>query len=684
MVPVAHDVAPLAAAPHGMMRGTLGAVGPPLLFGLRLWASVCLAYYLAFWLELDNAAWAGLSAAIACQPRLGASLRKGWFRMIGTVVGAVAIVVLTALFPQHRGAFLVSLALWSAACALVATLVANFTSYAAALAGYTAAIIAADLLGPTGGGPHGDVFMLAVTRTTEICIGIASAGVVLAGTDVGSARRRLAALLASLSSAVARQFLGAFARSGPHPADGGDPRELIRRVVAGGPVIDEAIGESIRLRSHSPVLQDGLDGLLTALAGWRAVALHLAQHRDPADRRDARAILHSVPRDVRFLADAEDPTRWTADPSGVRILCEGAARALVSMPTATPSLRLVADQTASAFQGLTRALDALVLLVSDSDPPRPTRPRVWLSVPDLLPPLVNAARAFVTIGAVAAFWIATAWPNGASAITWAAVPVLLFSPRADQSYGFAAQFMMGDAVAIVFAAIVAFGVLPALSTFVAFSLALGLYLVPAGALVVRSNSSPMFTAMAFNFLAALSPLNQMSYDPQSFYNTALAILLGNGAAAVAFGLVLPPSPALRTRRLLRFALRELRGLAAGPIPRTNDQWEHRINGKIYAMPDAATGRDWGRLLTALSTGTAMLELRRAARELKIASEVDSAIETFVQGRSALTAARLAQVDERLAARSVDPAPSLRARASILVIQEALTSQASYFDSGART
>ena len=80
----------------------------------------------------------------------------------------------------------------------------------------------------------------------------------------------------------------------------------------------------------------------------------------------------------------------------------------------------------------------------------------------------------------------------------------------------------------------------------------------------------------------------------------------------------------------------------------------------------------------------MLELRRAARELKIASEVDSAIETFAQGRSALTAARLAQVDERLAARSVDPAPSLRARASILVIQEALTSQASYFDSGART
>jgi uncharacterized membrane protein YccC len=687
MVPLAHAVAtPLAARwrLHGRMRSTLGAVAPPLLFGLRLWASVCLAYYLAFWLELDTAAWAGLSAAIVCQPRLGASLRKGWFRMIGTVVGAVAIVVLTAIFPQQRGAFLVCLALWGGACALVATLVANFTSYAAALAGYTAAIVAADQLGPTGGGPHGDVFMLAVTRTTEICIGIASAGLVLAGTDLGSARRRLAALLASLSSEVARPFLGAFARSGSQPADGGDPRELIRRVVAAEPAIDEAIGESIQLRSRLPVLQDALDGLLAALAAWRAIALHLAQHGDPADRRDARAILGRIPRDVRLLADAGDPTRWTADPSGLRILCEDAARALVSMPTATPSLRLVGDQTASALKGLSRALDGLALLVNDSEPSRPTRRRVWLSVSDWLTPLVNAARAFVAIGAVAAFWIATAWPNGASAITWAAVPVLLFSPRADQSYGFAAQFMMGNAVAIVFAAIVAFGVLPALSTFVAFSLALGLYLVPAGALVVRSNSSPMFNAMAFNFLAALAPANQMSYDTRAFYNTALAILLGNGAAALAFRLVLPPSPALRTRRLLRFALRELRGLAAGPIPQTNDRWEDGMHGKIRAMPDAATARDWGRLLTALSTGTAMLELRRAARELEIASEVDSAIETFAQGRSALTAARLAQVDKRLAARSVDPAPTLRARASILVIQEALTSQTSYFDSGART
>src|ERR1700746_1989659 len=154
--------------------GVLQASGPPLLFGLRLWAWACLAPYVAFWLELDNAYWAGTSAAIVCQPHLGASLRKGWFRLIGTVVGAVAIVVLTACFPQDRALFLVSLALWGSACAFVATLLRNFAAYAAALAGYTAAIIAMDQLGATGG-LNGQAFMLAIDRASEICIGIVCA-----------------------------------------------------------------------------------------------------------------------------------------------------------------------------------------------------------------------------------------------------------------------------------------------------------------------------------------------------------------------------------------------------------------------------------------------------------------------------------------------------------------------------
>src|ERR1700691_498635 len=162
----------------GRQANALTAAVPPLLFALRLWASVCLALFIAFWLELDNPFWAGASAAAVCQPQLGAALRKGWFRMIGTVIGATMIVALTALFPQDRIGFLALLAVWGGACAFTATLLRDFASYGAALAGYTAAIIAADTLGATGGASP-EVFWIAVWRASEIWIGIACAGLVL-------------------------------------------------------------------------------------------------------------------------------------------------------------------------------------------------------------------------------------------------------------------------------------------------------------------------------------------------------------------------------------------------------------------------------------------------------------------------------------------------------------------------
>jgi uncharacterized membrane protein YccC len=270
---------------------------------LRLWAAVCFALYIAFWLQLDNAHWAGTSAAVVCQPSLGASLRKAWFRMIGTVVGAVAIVVLTACFTQDRMDFLLGLALWGAACGLMATLLRNFASYAAALAGLTAAIIASDELGAVGGA-NGEVFMLAVTRASEICIGIICAGVVLAATDFGGARHRLVAQLATISSEIAGWLAGTFLLIGPEQSKTRPiRRDLIRRVTALDPVIDEALGESSDLRPHSPTLQAAVGGLFAALSGWRTAAVHLELFRNDQARREAYIVLENIPPELRSVSN---------------------------------------------------------------------------------------------------------------------------------------------------------------------------------------------------------------------------------------------------------------------------------------------------------------------------------------------------------------------------------------------
>jgi uncharacterized membrane protein YccC len=656
------------------------AAGPPLLFGLRLWVSVCLALYVAFWLELDDAYWAGVTAALVCQPHLGASLRKGWFRMIGTVVGAVAIVVLTACFPQNRVAFLVGLALWGAGCALVGTILRNSLAVAAQLAAITAAIIANSELGDFGGA-NGDAFTLAVIRCTEIFVGIVSAGVVLAGTDFGSAQRRLAALFAALAAEITGRFTGSLALVGPElPETQPMRQEFLRRVIALDSVIDEAIGECPQLRYRSPVLQTAVNGLFAAIAGWRVMAVHFAKLPHDQARQGAATVLQAVPKELLSDPEQEQPARWIADPLGLDRVCNAGVQALIALPAGTPSLRLLADQTAKVLAAVSHALNGLALLVGDSARPTPRRGGVLPCVPDWLPALVNAGRIFVAVGAVELFWIVTAWPNGARAITFAVIGVIIIAPRADQAYAAAMSFMVGTGLTAIFAAIIAFAILPNTETFAGFSLAIGLVLVPAGAGVAQPWQTPMFTAMAAFFCFLLAPSNQMIYDPQQFYNAALATVAGLCVAALSFRLLPPLSPAFRARRLLALTLRDLRRAASGSIPRSPDAWEGRVFSRLSVLPAVAEPLHRSQLVAALSVGTEIIRLRRICRRFDLGFDLDAALEAMARGDSAMTIVRLTRVDEALAARPGGAA--LRARSGILAMSEALTEHAAYFGAGA--
>jgi uncharacterized membrane protein YccC len=659
------------------MAAALRSATPALLFGLRLWAAVCLALYIAFWLQLDSPSWAGTTAAIVCQPSLGASLRKGWFRMVGTPIGGIAIVVLTACFPQDSTVFLISLALWGAACAFASTILQNYAAYAAALAGYTAVIIASDQLGATGG-LNGEAFTLAISRVTEIGIGIVSAGIVLAGTDLGDARRQLATLFAGLAEGIMAKFTGTLQAAGSGQPDS-QPirRDFIRRVIALDPIIDQAIGESSQIRYHSPVLQKAVDGLFAALSGWRAIANHLVWLPDDQARAEAAIVLQSLP--PRLISLPDHPAAWTADPTGLHKICEAGVHRLIALEVETPSQRLLADKAAEGLAGMGQALNGLALLVAE--PARPVlRDGVFrLHVSDWLPALVNAGRTFVTILAVALFWIVTAWPSGAEAITWAAIPSILFAPRADQAYASAKGFVAGAFIAAVAAAVVAFAVLPNLETFAAFSLAIGIWLVPAGAIAHRWRKVA-FIYMAAYFVPVLAPANQMSFDTVAFYNTAMAIVSGAGAAALSFCLMPPLSPAFRTRRLLALTLRDLRRLV---MDRTFSDWAGHIHGRLSAMPAEATPLQRAQVLAALSLGTEIILLRPLARQFGLGPDLEDALAAVSEGRSAIAIARMKRLDGALAGLGTTETAALRGRGSILVISDVLTKHPEYFDIGVK-
>ena len=659
---------------------TAHAAGPPLGFGLRVWVSVCLALYIAFWLELDNPTWAATTAAIVCQPSLGVSVRRGWFLLIGTLVGAIASVILAAMFPQDRVGFLLGLALWGGACAFASTVFRNFAGYAAALAGWTTAIVAYRLLGASGGA-NGDVFTLAVARASEVSVGTVCAVTVLTTTQFGGARRRLAAAIAGAAAEIADGFTEALRSAGSDFVDALSPRrELTRRVIALDQLVEEAIGESFQLQYHSRILQRAMNGLFTALAGWRTAAVHLAQVRNERARAEAETVLRALPPELLSAFRQNQTTYWTSAPDHLRESCEASESALIAMPVHGATLRLLADQTIATLTGISQTLDGLALLVGQRMRSIPNRGGDrHLHASDWLPLLVNGARAFVAIGSVELFWVVTAWPSGALAILTATICVLLLASRAEQAYGAATKFVVGACVSVILAALVKLVVLPHLETFIGLSLAIGAVLIPVGfALAKQWQAAVLFPTM-FLFLLLLGPTNPMNYDAAQFFNGALAIVGGLVAGALSFTLIPPLSPAIRARRLLTLALRDLRRLAAAPKASPIEDWQIRILSRLAAFPDQGLPTQRAQLVAALSAGNEIIRLRGICRRLA-SNVLEQALGALREGNIALAIARFSSLDRDLGTSAIPNA--LHASASILVICEALTQYRAYFETGA--
>jgi uncharacterized membrane protein YccC len=654
-----------------------------LLYGMRLWAAVCLALFLAFWLELDNAYWAGVTAAAVCQPALGASLRKGWFRLLGTLAGATMAVVLSACFPQDRLTLLMSLALWGAVCAFSATLLGNFASYGAALAGYTTAIIIGDELGAVGG-LNGDAFNLAVARGSEIGLGVVCATVVLAISGTGGARKRLAALLSGLSADIAAGLTRALRLEGPVQAESRSlRRRMIGRIVGLDPVIDEAAGEIASSPFHPLVMRGAADSLFVALAAWRSIADHLEIAQGGAS--EAARVRACLPPQLVDPDAVGLGVPWRSEARKMRAVLWAEARRLVALPAETPSMRLLCDRTAVGLLALRRAMDGVVSL-DDPWRARTLRCSGRLRVPDILPALINGARAFLVVGGAALIWIRTAWPGGASFIVFATVGITLFAPRGDTAYASARTFTIGTALAVVCAAVVSFAVLPQQASFASLCAALGLVLVPAGAMSTQFWKQPVFVALGVIFVALIPPSNPQTYDTAQFYNSAMALLGGIGFAMLAFLLLPPMPPAMRVRRLLSLTLRDLRRLTHGQLPRSSEAWERRCYARLCAIPDTIDTLQAARMTAALSVGTELMRLRRVAHRFALDARLEPAMAAIAAGRCGAAILALDHFDRALAALP-EAQPGLRlrlsARGTIRSVANSLARHASYFDAQVR-
>src|SRR5690606_30646719 len=150
-----------------------GTEGQRWIFVLKTLFAAFLALWIAFRLGVDSPRSARMTVFIVALPSSGLVLEKGFYRLVGTLVGCGAALAIVGLFPQQPMLLFIALAIWVALCTGGSTLLRNARSYGFVLAGYTACMIAI----PAIDDPLG-VFNLAVARVTEITLGILCVAVV--------------------------------------------------------------------------------------------------------------------------------------------------------------------------------------------------------------------------------------------------------------------------------------------------------------------------------------------------------------------------------------------------------------------------------------------------------------------------------------------------------------------------
>ena len=400
----------------------------PIIFSVNCYIATILTMFVAFSLDLKSPGWAMTTVYLTSQPLSGAMRAKAVYRAIGTFVGAAAMVAIVPNLVDAPELTTLAIMLWVALCVFVSLLDRTPRSYMFVLSGYTAALIGfPSVLAP------GTVFDTAVSRVEEITLGVVCAAIVhslifpksvfsafeqklriaIADTrrwladgltqqatpEAEMERRRIAADISEL------YLLGTSLRfdTSPHRPDISTIRAFDRKIVALLPLVS-AIEDRLTLLRRIGPLDAKLSQALAGVYDWLKLQAPGDRHR-AAELKEACvaatpavgpqsswADLVKVNLTVRLIELIDS---WQA--------CLGFA-AYLADPVQTPS----ADIRAAAAQ--------------IGPKPMHTDPGIAL---------LSALAAAIAMGICAFFWIATAWPEGAGAVAFAAVACTLFASLDD-------------------------------------------------------------------------------------------------------------------------------------------------------------------------------------------------------------------------------------------------------------
>ncbi|MEN5284537.1 FUSC family protein [Stenotrophomonas lactitubi] len=545
------------------------------LFSLKCLLAAILGLYVSLRIGLTRPFWVIGTVYLVSQPMSGATLSRGLFRLLGTVGGAVATVLLVPQFANAPVVLSVVLAAWMGLCLYLAMLDRTPRAYAFLLAGYTTSLIGFPAVMVPG-----EVFTIAITRVQEISIGILAAtlvhGLLLPRRVSPRVRARVASILA-------------------------DAEHWTRDMRAGA-------NETVLAADRSRVAADLLD--------LHTLSIHLPfdSVHGVAQMQILRAV-HDRMLDVLMLSSVVDESlaQLRAQPAGTAawpdVLRAELCRRQAELDAAHHDCRLLEEQLHAARPDWRRRVP--VHLASKANGHVLHR--------DHRIALRSALGAFVGIVLSCALWIATAWSDGATAVSIIGTACVLFG-TAEAPAGHVMRYLIGSTIGVVIGLFYALVIFPGLSDFVGLAMALAPALLVCGSFLARPPfiMAALGVVLTFPLIAGLGATNASNIV--GALNSGAALFVGTAAALCSMSLLQTLDSNRSRARLQDVIRRDIARRAAGQVRNASD-WTSRMVDRLALLaprlrghPDAA--RTLRTMFADMRAASALAELRVIGRTLK--------------------------------------------------------------------
>ncbi|MGY3586679.1 putative membrane protein YccC [Bradyrhizobium sp. USDA 4341] len=538
-------------------------------FAIRIWLAIVLALYIGFWLELEAPSSAAVTVTILALPTRGQVLEKAVFRLIATVIGVAASIIIIGLFVQTGSLLLVAFAAWLGICVYTVGLLDGNRAYAAALSGYTIAIIAVQQID----NPQ-HVFDSAMARGAAIMVGVLTVAVLndlLAAPDhhpqltaqLEALRHRIADYARCILNGEAMPVMTAVG--------------LLRDIVALRPEIASLAAELNSGPARSAAARNVMVGLVAELFAARALEMSPAAVQLPL-RDQVIAQLERKPGDPASSSDV--------------LLLEYQAK---DSEPAVASQSWWAKYLIRTDGEVRRSLDDLS---AGRRPPRAWRAPLYRSHRIAAETGIRATVYFLL---AATFFAMSGWSSTEVSLSFIAIIIGLGATTPDLR-AFTMIAVVAAPVASLMAGILEFVVLDGATSFPLLAIGLAPFMIGAALLMTLSNRilSALGRLNLVFILVLVAPSNPQTYNPQTFLFSVLFLLLATGLLFAAEIFIPPTSNDRRRHWLLASAYRDLKHL---PSQRRRD-----------LAPEEAMFRDSGRVAQILAAGGNTPQHRSAMEE----------------------------------------------------------------------